>query len=73
MSWNYNRVCIAASLQPNFYLLRRHAAPRYRLKIVFPVIREKPATIEKILYVFFYFFYFWIAVVLNPGFIKCLE
>ena len=44
----YNRVCIAALRQPNFYLLRRHAAPRYRLQIVFPkaAIHEAPAIDE---------------------------
>ena len=49
----YNRVCIAASRQPNFYLLRLHAAPQYRLEIVFPGSRETPAVIQKILYFFF--------------------
>ena len=36
----YNRKCIAASRQPNYYLLRRHAAQRYRLQIVFPGSRD---------------------------------
>ena len=46
----YNRLCIAASRQPNFYLLRRHGAPQYRLEIVFPGSRETPAVIQKFLY-----------------------
>ena len=37
---SYNRVCIAVSWQPNFYLLRCHAAPRYWLQIVFPGSRD---------------------------------
>ena len=35
-----NRVCITAPRQPNFYLLGCHAAPRYRLQILFPGSRD---------------------------------